>query len=99
MAALLLASGLPVLANSIDGRVTNAEGKAMEGVMISAFDHDWRKSTSVFSQADGSFHLDGLRDVKLRVRARLLGQRDKWIEEVKPGTKSLAIGIDRKSVV
>ncbi|MDE0594505.1 MAG: carboxypeptidase regulatory-like domain-containing protein [Roseibacillus sp.] len=94
MVATLLAIGLPGHANSIDGRVTNAEGKAMEGVMISAFDNDWRKSTSVFSQADGSFHLDGLRDVSLRVRARLLGQRDKWIEDVEPGTKSLAFGME-----
>ncbi|MCS1411929.1 MAG: hypothetical protein M2R45_05131 [Verrucomicrobia subdivision 3 bacterium] len=34
--------------------------------------------TSVFSQTDGLFHIDGLRDAEYQVRARLMGQRDEW---------------------
>lgn len=87
IAATIYAAASPVLAKPISGTVTNADGKAMGGVMVSAFDGDRRQSTSVFSQADGSFTIDGLREADYRVRARLMGQRDKWIEGIKTGAK------------
>jgi len=57
----------------------------MEGVTVSAFDEDRQKSTSVFSQADGSFAINGLRDAAHSVRARLMGQVDEWLEDVEVG--------------
>ena len=62
----------------IQGKVTDASGKVMEGVMVSAFDDERRQSTSVFSQADGTFRIDGLREVNFKVRARLMGPLDHW---------------------
>ncbi|MEE3198957.1 MAG: carboxypeptidase-like regulatory domain-containing protein, partial [Planctomycetota bacterium] len=49
-------------ADTISGKVVDSAGKPMEGVMISAFtvESKKRKSISVFSQADGSFSIEGL---------------------------------------
>jgi hypothetical protein len=49
-------------AKTITGKVTDSSGKAMGGVMVSAYDAERRQSTSVFSQEDGSFSIDGARD-------------------------------------
>ena len=72
-------------AKTIRGKVTDASGKAMEGVMVSAFDEERKQSISVFSQADGSFAIDHLRDVEFNVRARLMGQLDQWQDDVDAG--------------
>ncbi|MCS1411914.1 MAG: hypothetical protein M2R45_05116 [Verrucomicrobia subdivision 3 bacterium] len=69
-------------AKTIWGTVVDEAGKAMEGVMVSAFDDGQQQSISVFSQADGSFVIDGLRDTTFNVQARLLGQLDEWHENV-----------------
>ncbi|MBI25111.1 MAG: hypothetical protein CMN05_16180 [Roseibacillus sp.] len=78
-------------AKTISGKVTNARGKAMEGVMLSAFTKEFEqiKTISVFSQADGFFAIDGLRDRKYHVRARLLGELDEWQKGVDAGTGGL----------
>ncbi len=78
-------------AKTISGKVTNAKGKAMEGVMLSAFTKDFNqiKTISVFSQANGSYVIDGLRDRKYWVRARLLGQLDEWHKDVDAGKTDL----------
>ena len=80
MVLAFLVSMTLVEAKAISGKVTNAKGKAMEGVMISAFTKDFNqvKTISVFSQNDGSFTIGGLRDRKYYVRARLMGQLDEW---------------------
>ncbi len=81
--ALALCVSMPhVDAATIRGKVVDASGKAMEGVMVSAFDQQRQQSTSVFSQADGSFTIDGLRRATFNVRARLLGQVDEWQNDV-----------------
>ena len=79
---------------SVSGQVKSSSGKAMGGVMISAFDADRRQSTSVFSQADGSFRIDSLHDATFRIRARLPGQRDEWIDNVKLGNEAIAITVE-----
>ena len=55
--------------------------------MVSAHDLERRQSTSVFSQEDGAFSIDGLREVEFKVRARLMGQLDVWKEGVHAGSK------------
>ena len=77
-------------AETIRGKVVDASGKAMEGVMVSAFDEDRKQSVSVFSQKDGAFLLDGLRETTFSVRARLLGQLDEWEEDIEGGAKGLS---------
>ena len=77
-------------AETIRGKVVDASGKAMEGVMVSAFDEDRKQSVSVFSQKDGVFLLDGLRETTFSVRARLLGQLDEWEEDIEGGAKGLS---------
>jgi streptogramin lyase len=91
----LVASTAFVDAKSISGKVTNAKGGAMEGVMVSAFtkDFDKIKTTSVFSQADGAFAIDGLRDRKYYVRARLMGQLDEWEKDVDAGATGLSFAM------
>jgi len=78
----------------VSGRVKSSSGKAMEGVMISAFDEERRQSTSVFSQADGSFRIDSLHAPGFKIRARLPGQRDLWIENVKLGDDAIAVAME-----
>ncbi|MCH2364629.1 MAG: carboxypeptidase-like regulatory domain-containing protein [Planctomycetes bacterium] len=70
-------------AGSISGKVNGSSGKPLGGVMLSAFDKGHRKFVSVFSRPDGSFRIDGLRDVKHDVRARLMGFDDDWSDGVK----------------
>ncbi len=82
MALVLCVSMAHAYAGTISGKVTDDAGKAMEGVMVSAFDEDRQQSTSVFSQADGSFTIDGLRDATFNLRARLMGQLDEWQEDI-----------------
>ncbi len=71
----VLISATPADAETISGKVVDPDGKAMEGVTVSAFDEERQMSVSVFSQADGSFTIDGLRDTDYTVRARLLGAK------------------------
>ena len=91
----LVASTAFVNAKTISGKVTNAKGKAIEGVTVSAFtkDFDKIKTISVFSQADGAFAIDGLRDRKYWVRARLMGQLDEWQKEVDAGATGLSFAM------
>ncbi len=77
-------------AESISGKVLDASGKPAEGVTVSAFDSEHQMSVSVFSQADGSFQIDGLRDIDYTVRARLLGQNDEYEDDVRAGESDLS---------
>jgi streptogramin lyase len=88
-----LALSLPAGAAGISGKVVDASGKPMEGVTVSAFDPEREMSVSVFSQADGSFAIDGLRDATFNVRGRLIGDVDTWQENVKAGAKGLKIAM------
>ena len=89
--AALFALVSPVAAKSLTGKVTDPKGSPMGGVMVSAFDEEHRKWISVFSQKDGSFTIDGLRDIQHQVRARLMGKVDEWYDDVKPGRDTVAI--------
>ena len=91
----LVASTAFVDAKTISGKVTNAKGKAIEGVTVSAFtkDFDKIKTISVFSQTDGAFVIDGLRDRKYWVRARLMGQLDEWQKDVDAGATGLSFAM------
>jgi len=88
-------------ADTISGKVVDSTGKPIEGVMISAFYAELadpqnkkshkRKSVSVFSQADGSFSIDGLFYKKYyKVRARLMGQLDEVKRNVEVGESGLS---------
>ena len=48
--------------------------------MVSVFDDSRRQSTSVFSQPDGIFRIEGLYESEFKIRARLPGQQDGWME-------------------
>ncbi len=91
IALALCVSMAPGYAATISGKVVDASGKAMEGVMLSAFDEEREMSVTVFSQADGSFTIDELRDTTFNVRARLQGQLDVWEDGVEGGTLSFAM--------
>ena len=81
-------------AETIRGQVVGDSGEGLEGVMISASDEDRRQSTSVFSQADGSFVIDGLREGEYSVRARLMGQRDEWLDDVPADSDDVTISME-----
>lgn len=76
---------------ALSGRIQDLAGKAMSGVMVSVFDDSRRQSTSVFSQPDGSFRIEGLHESSFKIRARLPGQRDGWLENVRLGKDSVVI--------
>lgn len=84
----------PGVTGSVAGSVKSKDGKAMGGVMVSAFDDDNRQSVSVFSQLDGSFQINDLHEADYRIRARLPGQRDHWVEDVKLGDDKIAVTME-----
>ncbi len=90
-ALALLVANAPLSANEIRGKVIDEAGKAMEGVMISAADEDHRQTTSVFSQADGSFAIEGLRNIAYNMRARRMGHQDVWLDDVEAGGSGVLI--------
>ncbi|MEM7011963.1 MAG: PQQ-binding-like beta-propeller repeat protein, partial [Verrucomicrobiota bacterium] len=79
---------------SISGLVRDESGKPMGGVMVSAFDAERRMSTSVFSQPDGSFQIDELAEGNFQIRARLPGQLDRYLEDVKLGANDLVFAME-----
>ena len=93
--ALLILIGTSFLAtaNIISGKVTGKDGKGLSGVFVSAHDLDNRKGSGVFTAKDGSFTIEDLRDKAHKVRARLLGQNDVWLEDIAPGSPSLTIAM------
>ena len=78
-------------AESISGVITDAAGHPIEGVMVSAIDNDHRKWTSVFSQGDGAFEINGLREIDHSLRTRLMGLADEWISGIAAGTHDIVI--------
>ena len=76
---------------ALSGRIQDLAGKVMSGVMVSVFDDSRRQSTSVFSQPDGSFRIEGLHESSFKIRARLPGQQDGWVENVALGKDSIVI--------
>ncbi|MDK1021511.1 MAG: carboxypeptidase-like regulatory domain-containing protein, partial [Candidatus Hydrogenedentes bacterium] len=93
MALALCVSMAPGYAATISGNIVDASGKAMEGVMLSAYDEEREQSITVFSQADGSFVIDTLRDTTFNVRARLQGQLDQWQNGVDVGASGLSFAM------
>ena len=93
MALALCVSMAPGYAATISGNIVDASGKAMEGVMLSAYDEEREQSITVFSQADGSYVIDTLRDTTFNVRARLQGQLDQWQNGVDVGASGLSFAM------
>ena len=79
---------------SISGLVKNSEGKAIGGVMVTAFDEARRQSVSVFTQPDGRFRIDDLHEGNFEVRARLPGQRDQTVKGVKLGNHAASFTME-----
>lgn len=94
MLLALCVFSMPGFAATISGKVVDSSGKAMEGVTVSAFDDSLAMSVSVFSQADGSFTIDTLRDTSFNVRGRLIGQVDQWQKDVKAGTSGITLAME-----
>jgi len=94
VALTLCVSMVPAYAGSISGKVTDASGKAMGGVMVSAFDEEREVSSSVFTKPDGTYKIEELRDVEYQVRGRLLGQLDAWHEDVETGATGIALKME-----
>ena len=85
------ASAIFAEAKNISGKVTSENGKGLGGVFVSAQDIENRRSTGVFTALDGSFTIGGLRDKEHKVRARLIGLNDVWLEDIAAGAKSVII--------
>jgi streptogramin lyase len=80
-------------AADISGVVKDASGKPIEGVLVSAIDEALEMSITVYSQADGSYTIDGLADQDYVVRARLIGKEDAFEQSVKSGTKGVSFAM------
>jgi virginiamycin B lyase len=75
----------------IHGRVTNAKGGPMEGVMVTAYDEELEMSASVFTGVDGKFELNELRKTTHQVRMRQPGKLDERVDEVEPDSDPLTV--------
>ena len=67
------ASAVESTGSAIAGKILDESGNGVAGVMVSAIDDEHRKWTSVFTGADGTFSINGLRSVNHHVRTRLMG--------------------------
>ena len=85
-------------AKEIRGTVTQ-DGKGVGGVFVSAHDTENRKATGVFTAADGTYAIDDLHDKDYRVRARLKGLNDVWLDDVTAGSKGIEIKMSWKDNV
>ena len=90
---VLLALLPPTRAETIRGTTVTASGQPLAGVMVSCFDEEHRRWTSVFSQSDGTYVIDGLRDTDHMVRARLMGWRDEYPGDTAAGESDLVIDL------
>ena len=77
-------------ATEIRGKVTK-DGKGVGGVFVSAHDAENRKATGVFTAADGTYVIDGLREKDFRVRARQKSLNDVWLDDITAGSKGIEI--------
>ena len=84
----------PGAKTQIHGRVTDAKGGPMGGVMVSAYDEEQQMHVSVFTAADGNFELKELRKTTHQVRMRLPGQLDEWVEDVEPDSDALTVRME-----
>ncbi|MEM1071128.1 MAG: c-type cytochrome [Planctomycetota bacterium] len=83
--------------HAIRGRVVNSSGEGIQGVMVSAIDDEHRKWVSVFSQRDGAFEINGLRETNHSLRTRLMGLADEWFSGIEVDQEPLEI-TTRKAV-
>ncbi len=90
----LVTVAFPLTAATLRGKVVNFEGQPLRGAMVSAFNRETRQITSVFSQADGSFAIDGLEKKEYELRARRMGQVDVWLDEISGDTQKLEIEME-----
>lgn len=82
---------------SFSGVVVDEAGKAIGGATVTALDAEQKKSISVFSQADGSFELAGLPQASYRLRARLIGRKDTFVEPQAGGASSIKVTMEKAS--
>jgi len=86
-AALLIAVAIVLVpsssaADTISGRVTDAEGRAINGAFVTFSQGDPPHALTVFSDADGSFQTPDLGAGPFSLRARRIGWRDLEIDDV-----------------
>lgn len=61
---------------TISGKVTDADGNPLRGVIITAFDEALSRNLSVYTQEDGTYNLGGLNPSAHTLRARQIGLED-----------------------
>ncbi len=66
----------------LHGRVTDAGGAPLRGVMVTAFDDPHAASVSVFTNVDGSYEFPALAAGSYRLRARRIGWEDGALDAV-----------------
>ncbi len=71
---------------TLAGRVTDADGAPLAGVMVSAHDDAAAKSVTVFTDGDGRYALPPLRPATYRLRARRIGFTEAERSGVELGT-------------
>jgi streptogramin lyase len=94
MAFALCVSMAPANAATITGKVVDASGNVMGGVMVTANDAEREQFTTVFTKSDGSFTINGLRDTTYDLRTRLLGQLDQQQKGVAVGSSGLSFAME-----
>src|SRR5262245_12055173 len=91
-------NGARANSHSITGSVTDQNKKPLTGAMITAYDAVENKTISVFSKAGGRFRLGTLADRDYKVRVRLPGFEDEFINVVYKSTGSSPVSFRMKPV-
>ena len=85
---LLVPAGAAARAADLSGSVRDASGAPLPGVQVSASHIALRKSTTVFSRADGNYAIAGIEPGEYTLRARRLGFLDTSVTPVPLGNAS-----------
>ena len=81
LAAVLSAnSAADVETIAFTGTVVDQNGKPVRGATVSLFPSDMTRSVSVYSQPDGGFAVPSMPVAKYKLRVRLLGLHDEWLD-------------------
>ena len=62
------------------GKVVGEDGSPVRGATVSLFTADASHNVSVYSQEDGSFSLPAMPADEYRLRVRLIGLHDEWVD-------------------